>query len=118
MLFLSFQSRVYSLQGMLGAPKLGRTLLGSMQRFWALFPWRWTLLKNNPQCPQNANNSHIFGHTGAISPGGGPPGMKNYFFHVPIDLMCFQKKGGINIIIFWGKVFITPIKLSEGGDLK
>ena len=55
---------------------------------------------------------------GAICPGGGPPGMKNYFFHVPIDLMYFQKIGGIDIIIFEGKVFITPIKVTEGGDLK
>ena len=61
---LSFETHVSSQEVMLGAPKLGGTLLGSMQRFLTLFPWRSTFLKNNPQCPQNANKWRIFGHIG------------------------------------------------------
>ena len=55
---------------------------------------------------------------GAICPGGGPPGIKYNFFHVPIDLMYFPKKGGIDIITFGEKVFILGKNPCERPDLK
>ena len=112
---LSFETCISSQEVMLGAPKLGGTLLGSMQRFWALFLWRWTLLKNNPQCPQNANKSRIFGHTGGYMSRRGTARDEKLFFLCPHRSHVFSKqKGDIDIIIFGVKVLITPIKVTEG----
>ncbi len=49
---------------------------------------------------------------------GGPPGEKINLIHLRIDLMYFQKKGGIDIITFEGKVFILGKNACEEGDLK
>ena len=77
-----------------------------MHRCWAPFPWRWTFFTIIPLIRQNANKLGIFGHLGGNILGGGPPGEKINFFHVPIGLMYFQKKGGIDISTFEEKVFI------------
>ena len=90
---------------MQGTQKLGGRLLGSMHTFWAPFPWRSTFFKNIPQIRQNANKSGIFGHLGGHMLKRGTARGKNNFY-VPMDLMYFQKKGGIEIITFEEKVFM------------
>ena len=78
-----------------------------MHKRWAPFPWRSTFLTIIPLIRQNANKSCIFGHSGGNILGEGDrQGKKLIFFHVPIGLMYFQKKGGIDIITFEEKVFI------------
>ena len=88
---LSFETRVSSQEVMLGAPKLGGALLGSMQRFLTLFPWRSTFLKNNPQCPQNANKWRIFGHIGGNMSRRGTA--REEFFLCPHRSHVLSKKG-------------------------
>ena len=112
---LSFETCISSQEVMLGAPKLGGTLLGSMQRFWALFPWRWTLLKNNPQCPQNANKSRIFGHTGGYMSRRGTARDKKSFFSCPHRSHVFSKKRGHRYNHFLGKSIYNPDKSNLGG---
>ena len=75
-------------------------------------------LKISPKCPKMRINRVFLVILGAICPGGGPPGIKYNFFHVPIDLMYCQKKGGIDINTFEEKVFILREKVCEGPDLK
>ena len=91
--------------------------MGSMHTFWAPFPWRSTFLKNIPQIRQNANKSSIFGHLGGHMFKRGTAREIN-FFNVPIDLMYFQKKGGIDIITFGEKAFILRKNACEHPDLK
>ena len=92
--------------------------MGSMRRFWALFPWRSTLFKNIPQMSQNANISGIYSNIEGNMSGRGTARDKILFFLVPIDLMYFQKKRGTHATTFQEKVFIIPKNLTEGGDLK
>ena len=103
---------------MLGVPKLGGTLLSSMRRFWALFPWRSTLFKNIPQMSQNANISGIYSNIEGNMSRGVTARDKILFFLVPIDLMYFQKKTGNYATTFQEKVFIIRKKVLEGPDLK
>ena len=115
---LSFESRFSPQQVMVGAPKLEETKLGSLQRFWALFPWHLTLFKNIPQMSQNANKSRIFGHTGGIMSWRGDRQGWKIIFSWPRRSHVLSKKGGIDIIIFVEKVFINSKKVTECPDLK
>ena len=92
--------------------------MSSMRNFWVLFPWRSSLFKNNPQMSQIANNSGISSHIGGNISRRGTARDKLLIFHVPIDLMYFQKKGGTNATTFWEKVFIFRKKVTQGVDLK
>ena len=118
MQFLSFETHVSSQEVMLGAPKLGGTLLGSMQTIWTLFPWRSTFLKNNPQCPQNANKSCIFGHMGGNMSMRGTARVENNFFSCPHRSHVPSKKKGHQYHEFLGKSIYNPPKGNRGRGFK
>ena len=61
---------------------------------------------------------YFWSFRGKYVEGGGPPGEKINFFHVPIGLIYVQKKGGIDIITFEEKVFILGKITVVEGDLK
>ena len=112
---MSFETHVSSQEVMLGAPKLGGTLLGSMQTIWTLFPWRSTFLKNNPQCPQNANKSCIFGHMGGNMSRRGTARDENHFL-CPHRSHVLSKNKGHRYRDFLGKSVYNPHEVVRGGS--
>ena len=91
--------------------------MGSMRRFWALFPWRSTLFKNIPQMSQNANISGIYSNIeGNMSRG--VTARDKILFSCPHRSHVLSKKRGTHETTFQEKVFITRKNLTEGPDLK
>ena len=103
---------------MLGVPKLGGRLLGSMRRFWALFPWRSTLFKNIPQMSQNANISGIYSNIEGNMSGGVTARDEVLLFSCPHRSHVLSKKRGTHATIFQEKVFILRKMVTDGPDLK
>ena len=101
---LSFETRVSSQQVMLGDPKLGGTLLGSMHRVWAFSSWRPTFFENIPQMSQNENKSGIFGLIGGNMSWRGTARDKIWFFSCPHRSHLLSKKKGASISsLLWKK---------------
>ena len=86
--------------------------------FWHLSPGVRPFLKISPKYAKMRINRVFLVIQGDICSRGGPPGEKINFVNVPIDLMYFKKKGGIDIITFGEKVFIFGKNPCEGPDLK